>query len=193
MNVIAQVLMMISSFIRIYSLLLVIRVFLTWIPSLNYSTVGTVLSQLCDPFLNFFRRIRFLQIGMLDFSPIVAIFTLTLVEQAVNSIIVTGQFSLISILGIIFLSVFGLASQFGIFLVVLLIARLLMDIFSWGNRQFLGGIDSFLTGVYGKITYKFAKLRFVGFRYKLIVMIVLSLLILWILNFLKTFVIRFMI
>lgn len=193
MSFISQILMMLSSLIRIYSLLLVVRVFLTWIPSLNYSSVGNILSQLCDPFLNFFRRIRFLQMGMLDFSPIVAIFALTLLEQLVNSIIVTGQFSLISILGILFLSVFGLVSQFGMFLVVLLIVRLIMDIFSWGNRQFLGGIDNFLTGIYGKITYRFEKLRFLNFRYKLIIMIGLCLLIMAGLNSLRTLVIRFMV
>ena len=193
MNVIAQILMMISSFIRIYSLLLVIRVFLTWIPSLNYSTVGNVLSQLCDPFLNFFRRIRFLQIGMLDFSPIVAIFTLSLLRQLFFSVATTGQFSLISILGTIFLAIFSLANQFIMFLVVLLAVRLLLYFLGRGNQQLLGGIDSFVTAIYGKITCKIPKLRFMGFRNKLFILIGLCILSMTILSSLQTAVLRFMV
>jgi len=64
------------SFINIYLVLLVIRVLLSWFPSINwYNQPWLTLSQLTDPYLNLFRSI-IPPLGGIDFSPILALLLL---------------------------------------------------------------------------------------------------------------------
>jgi YggT family protein len=82
-----------STFLSIYTLLLVIRVLLTWFPNINwYDQPFSTLGQLTDPYLNLFRSI-IPPLGGMDFSPILAFLVLQLVTQMVNGLS-AGQFSL---------------------------------------------------------------------------------------------------
>jgi YggT family protein len=59
-----------------YIILLVIRVLLTWFPTVNwYNQPFSALSQITDPYLNLFRSIV-PPLGGMDFSPMLAIFAL---------------------------------------------------------------------------------------------------------------------
>ncbi|MEO1523407.1 MAG: YggT family protein, partial [Cyanobacteria bacterium J06633_2] len=69
--------------IRIYLLLLFIRVLLTWIPSINWMNQPfAALSQITDPYLNLFRSI-IPPIGGFDLSPILAFLALQFVLQLI--------------------------------------------------------------------------------------------------------------
>jgi len=73
----------ISSFLGIYSTLLLIRILLTWFPNVNwYDQPFLTLSQLTDPYLNLFRSI-IPPIGGLDLSPMLAIFALQFLQNIV--------------------------------------------------------------------------------------------------------------
>jgi YggT family protein len=73
----------ITAFLQIYFVLIIIRVLLSWFPTIDwYNQPFSALSQLVDPYLNLFRRI-IPPIGGLDLSPILAIFALQLVSQLV--------------------------------------------------------------------------------------------------------------
>ena len=64
-----------------YYILLIIRIFLTWIPSINWDQQPfTFMRAITDPFLNIFRGIIPPIGGMLDISPILAIILLQLVQ-----------------------------------------------------------------------------------------------------------------
>ena len=66
----------IVQFLNIYLILLLIRVLLTWFPSVDMSRPPfSILSQLTDPYLNLFRNI-IPPLGGMDFSPILAFFAL---------------------------------------------------------------------------------------------------------------------
>ena len=66
-----------------YYLLIIIRIFLSWIPSIDwYQQPFAWIRSIVDPFLNIFRGI-IPPIGMLDISPIVAIFLLQFIQYAV--------------------------------------------------------------------------------------------------------------
>lgn len=66
-----------------YYLLIIIRIFLSWIPSIDwYQQPFAWIRSVVDPFLNIFRGI-IPPIGMLDISPIVAIFLLQFIQYAV--------------------------------------------------------------------------------------------------------------
>ncbi len=69
-----------ASLFNLYNLLILIRVFLSWIPSINWdSQPFRWISSVTDPVLNIFRGI-FPPISGLDFSPVVAILALYIVE-----------------------------------------------------------------------------------------------------------------
>lgn len=64
-----------------YYILLIIRIFLTWIPSINWDQQPfTFMRAITDPFLNIFRGIIPPIGGVLDISPIIAIILLQLVQ-----------------------------------------------------------------------------------------------------------------
>jgi YggT family protein len=76
----------ILQFVNIYTLLLLIRVLLSWFPNVNwYNPVFSLLSQLTDPYLNLFRSI-IPAVGGMDFSPILALLTLQFLAGALGSL-----------------------------------------------------------------------------------------------------------
>ena len=66
-----------------YYLILIIRIFLTWIPSIDWNSQPFYwIRSITDPFLNIFRGI-IPPIGMLDISPIVAIILLQIMQGVI--------------------------------------------------------------------------------------------------------------
>ena len=75
----------ISSFLGIYSTILLIRVLLTWFPSINWSDQPfEAVAQLTDPYLNLFRSI-IPPLGGFDISSMLAIFALQFAQNIVSS------------------------------------------------------------------------------------------------------------
>jgi YggT family protein len=70
-----------GQFLQIYSVLLIVRILLSWFPNLDfYNPPLSILSQITDPYLNLFRSI-IPPLGGMDFSPILAIFVLNIVSR----------------------------------------------------------------------------------------------------------------
>jgi YggT family protein len=81
----------ISIFLRIYIALLFIRILLSWFPTINWMNPPfSILSQLTDPYLNVFRSF-IPPLGGIDLSPMLAIFLLGFVAQAVTGLAGGGQ------------------------------------------------------------------------------------------------------
>ena len=70
----------ISNVFYIYYLLIIARIFLSFIPHNPYNSVIRFVYEVTDPWLNIFRRV-IPPIGMIDISPIVAIFALGIVQR----------------------------------------------------------------------------------------------------------------
>ena len=66
-------------FFTVYSILLFVRILGSWIPELQSSRFMLVIRFYTDPYLNVFRRI-IPPLGMMDLSPIVALFALRFIE-----------------------------------------------------------------------------------------------------------------
>ncbi len=82
-GIIATLFQGIYAFLQIYSILLIIRVLLTWFPNVDWSNpLLSTLSQLTDPYLNLFRSI-IPPIGGLDLSAILAFIALNLITSAI--------------------------------------------------------------------------------------------------------------
>lgn len=71
--------------IEIYSWALIIYILLSWFPGAKESTFGDFLARICEPYLEPFRRF-IPPLGMIDISPLVAIFTLKLATKGLVSI-----------------------------------------------------------------------------------------------------------
>ena len=73
----------INNLVNLYLFLIILRIFLTWIPNVNWETQPWyTLRAVVDPYLGIFRKF-IPPFGGLDFSPIVAISVLQLLVQAV--------------------------------------------------------------------------------------------------------------
>lgn len=85
MEVAALLLNVLSRTLEIYSLVLLVRVLLSWFPNLDWSNplLGTVAS-ITDPYLNAFRGL-IPPIGGLDLSAILAFLALSLAQQLLGS------------------------------------------------------------------------------------------------------------
>jgi YggT family protein len=75
------------TFINIYTALLFIRILLSWFPNINwFDPPFSILSQITDPYLNIFRNI-IPPLGGLDFSPILALLLLQVVQQVATTLL----------------------------------------------------------------------------------------------------------
>ncbi|MEH2300570.1 YggT family protein [Nostoc sp.] len=75
-----------ATFIQIYTALLIIRVLLTWFPTINwYNQPFSALSQITDPYLDLFRRV-IPPLGGMDFSPMLAIILLQVVSGLIGGL-----------------------------------------------------------------------------------------------------------
>lgn len=75
-----------ATFVSFYSYLLIIRVLLTWFPTINwYNQPFAALAQISDPYLNLFRSI-IPPLGGMDFSPILAFLALNFIGGLLRSL-----------------------------------------------------------------------------------------------------------
>ncbi|MFF2752406.1 YggT family protein [Psychrobacillus sp. NPDC058041] len=80
------VLFLLSKLVQYYTYALFIYIFMSWVPSIQQSSFGRVLGRICEPYLEPFRKI-IPPIGMIDISPIVAIFVLNIALRGIISLI----------------------------------------------------------------------------------------------------------
>lgn len=75
-----------STFLSIYTVLLIIRILLSWFPNVDwFNPPFSVLSQLTDPYLNLFRSI-IPPLGGIDLSPILAFLLLSFLRQGIMAV-----------------------------------------------------------------------------------------------------------
>lgn len=182
---------LITSLISIYTLLCLIRIVLTWLPELNYSAFGQFLSKACDPYLNIFRKLRFLQIGSIDFSPIVAIGVLSLSSSLISQMLFYGGFSvgylLASIIQVCWTAISSVLTVYNILLLIRLVVALLKKDYSsniWQN------LDRIIYPVQSKIISLIFKNKIIsnalGIGITLITCIILQILGSWIIGLIAT-------
>ena len=68
---------------RVYTILLFARVIGSWFPSFSRHKIMRFISAYTDPYLNLFRRFIPPIGGVLDLSPLIAFFVLSLLERLI--------------------------------------------------------------------------------------------------------------
>ncbi|MDA9472869.1 Cell division protein YlmG, Ycf19 (putative), YggT family [Enterococcus sp. 5H] len=71
---------------QVYSGLLIIYALLSWFPGAYDSTLGRLISRICEPYLRLFDRLN-LRIGMVGFNVMIAIIVLNLAASALARIL----------------------------------------------------------------------------------------------------------
>mgnify|MGYP000931844684 FL=1 len=171
-----SLLLTLRQIINAYLFLCFIKILLSWVPSAAYSSFGRVLSSICDPYLNWFRRFRFTRIGMVDFSPILSLGILSIAAQLITSILATGTISLWAVVVSIIQLIWSFVSFILNLLIIFLIIRLGYDLFGSSNSSpFWYNLDRFLSPVIAKVT-GFFSWKPLQYRTRLILTIILILL-----------------
>lgn len=76
----------VASFIKLYLLLLFVRVLLTWFPNVDWMGQPWVtLRQVTDPYLNLFRNLIPPLMGQIDFTPIFGFMVLQFLAQVLGT------------------------------------------------------------------------------------------------------------
>ena len=114
--------------IHIYSILCFVRIILTWVPQLNYSSWGRILSAICDPYLNFFSRFP-LRVGMIDFTAMLAIGFLYIVESVLKNLVVSGNLSFSQILMTLISIAYSIANALLVTVMLIFFVRYFVSIF----------------------------------------------------------------
>ena len=61
-------------------------ILMSWVPQIRSTFIGEFLTAICEPFLKLFRKI-IPPVGMLDISPIAAVFALGLIQRLVFKVL----------------------------------------------------------------------------------------------------------
>lgn len=120
--------------IGIYIWICIIRVFLSWSPFLLMNPLGQFLCEACDPYLTFFRRFSFLQLGGIDFSPIISLGVLSVIKNICFSIYALGHFSILGVTLILISSLWQVLSFLLNIFILLSFLRFILD-FSYKYRS----------------------------------------------------------
>ncbi|HUC93120.1 MAG TPA: YggT family protein [Paenibacillus sp.] len=72
---------------QIYTFIIIAYILLSWLPNARESFIGEMLGKLVEPYLSPFRRLIPPIGGMLDISPIIAIFALQFIAAGLIAVI----------------------------------------------------------------------------------------------------------
>ncbi|MEJ9217507.1 YggT family protein [Paenibacillus glucanolyticus] len=83
----SEIYSIVGTLFQIYFYMILVYVLMSWLPNVRESFVGELLGKLVEPYLAPFRRFIPPIMGMIDISPIVALFVLQLAQQGVYAIL----------------------------------------------------------------------------------------------------------
>lgn len=186
------ILRIISAFLSLYSLLCLFRIIITWIPNYSYSKPADILAQICDPYMNLFRGIKWLRFGSFDFSPALALCILGAGSQLFSSLANGGYINLQMILAMILGIFFSIPSSFIFFLIILFAIRLILIMInrdSYNTSGFMANqIDSSISPIVYRIARTFAMGRRITYKAALIISIIALLFLQFALRILLSFI-----
>jgi YggT family protein len=157
-------------------ILIIIRILLTWFPGAGFGKPYIFLCSICDPYLRWFRRFRILKNGPVDFSPVIAIAVLSLLQRVLSTWSRRGRMSLGLILAMILSSVWSVLSWVLGFLIVVLVLRLVAYLINANiYSPFWRLVDFIAQPLLYRITRIFFPSRIINYLARIIFSIVLLL------------------
>lgn len=154
--------------ISAYMLLLFIRILLTWFQGAHYGKPYELLIRITDPYLMIFRKVKFLRSQRMDFSPILALITLVIVLNIVNTIAAIGTITIGIILAIIVSALWSAVSFLFTLFIILIFVRLIAHLFGANSvSPFIQTLDMIINPVMGWMMRKIFRGKPVTYRFSL--------------------------
>jgi YggT family protein len=122
-GMIRSIMGLMATLIGIYSLLIIIRIILTWFSNAPYGKPVEILTAITDPYLNWWRQRLNLRAGALDLSPIVAMAALAILQTVCSTIVREGRISLGIFLSVCLLALWSAVSFILGFCAIVLVLR----------------------------------------------------------------------
>jgi len=122
-GIIHSVMRLLTTLIGIYSLLIMIRIMLTWFSNAPYGKPVQILTAITDPYLDWWRQKINLHAGALDLSPIVAIAALSIVQTICSTMADQGRISLGIILAVCLFALWSAVAFILGFCAIILVLR----------------------------------------------------------------------
>jgi YggT family protein len=129
-DIIRSFLSIVSGLLMLYSLLIFIRILLSWFSGVNFGKFYLYLCRITDPYLFWFGRFKIFRAGTIDLSPIAALALLTILNNIVSRISDTGRITLGFILALILSAVWAAISFIIIFFIIIIALRLIAYLLS---------------------------------------------------------------
>ncbi|PIE98986.1 MAG: hypothetical protein CR988_00765 [Treponema sp.] len=147
----------VATAISIYSLLCIVRIFMSWMPEILHTSVGRFFRMICDPFLDMFRSLPFTRVGIMDLSPIFAIGSLSILQMIFEEL---GRGTLPSARNIVMMIIAIIFSFIGFMITILIVIVVVRLIYELLNRSsyspFWQSIDGFIMPIVTRISRFFA-------------------------------------
>ena len=141
--------------LSLYTLLCLIYILMSWFPGARFTKFGHFMTSICEPYMGLFRRMSFLRIGNIDFSPIVSLGLLSLASTIIAGIQSDGYLSFGRILAAVLNALWGISSSIIGLFTLLIFIRWIVLVINKGRTSYDSGwnqVDMLLN----KISYKVA-------------------------------------
>ncbi len=140
-----------------YSLLIFIRIILTWFSGVQFGRLEEILARITDPYLDWWRQRLNLRAGYLDLSPIVAIAVLSVAQTACSRIAQTGRITIGVLLSICLSALWSAVSFILGFCIVVLVLRLIAYLI---NADMFGVFWRIIDSISKPIQYRVSRIIF---------------------------------
>jgi len=164
-----HIISVLAGIISVYMILIFIRILLTWFPGADFGRPYAFLCSICDPYINWFRRFRFFKNIPIDFSPLIALVSLSLVHNVLLSWGRMGRISIAAVLIMLLNALWTITSWVLGFFVVMLLLRMI-GFLSNANiySPFWRFVDFIAQPVMYRISRIFFPARVTGYLFRII-------------------------
>ena len=170
-----KLLEVLSFIFSLYTMLIVVDIILKWIYSGPKGRGTMMISQLTDPFLNFFKRFRISRIGYIDISPLLAVLTLSIINQILGRIRELGSITFWAIIAIIISSIWNVIMTLLLAVLVVAVVRYLFLMFTSNKmNSFANACDAFFIPLSSRIASVFIKNASSSYQLNLIISIIVT-------------------
>jgi len=109
----------------IYSILILIRIIISWFGTFSDSAPVILLSRITDPYLDWWRRSLNMRIGVLDFSAVAAIVSLSIAQSIFLTLSHSGKITIGHLLAVVLMAVWNIAAFIIGFCFIIILLRLI--------------------------------------------------------------------
>lgn len=153
----------------VYMFLIMTRVILSWFPVAAPGRFLSLLNSMTDPYLDVFRRVRFLRSQTVDFSPVAALAVLSVLTQIFTTAATYGTVTVGFILALVVRAVWSFFSFFLSFLGFAMTARLIAYLAHWNSLHPVWRVvDALINPMLFRVNRVLYRNRIVNFRQSLI-------------------------